>query len=157
MCWVCLYLDKRYCLFSITELCRKLCNREPVTHLEVTKTGAMDSLPFNFSVITFLLKLPKTSKFGRHTLQLWQMIPQKFFTLPKITKQLTFQTTLQDSIFQYWLAASQPPLPMRTIQSLFLAKKIPFTYSKLYVLCHKSLEDISPRIGYHITTRKDSD
>jgi len=40
---------------------------------------------------------------------------------------------------------------MRTIHPLFLAKKIPFTYSKpqVFVLCHKSLKDISPRIGYH--------
>jgi len=61
---------------SIIELCRKLCHREPVTHLEVINTEAI-RLPFNFSVIKFLPKLPKTLKFGRHTLQLWQMIPNK--------------------------------------------------------------------------------
>jgi len=41
---------------SITELCRKLCHRDPVTHLEVIKTGAF-KLPFNFSAIIFLPKL----------------------------------------------------------------------------------------------------
>jgi len=72
----CLYLDKRHCLsakstlpISITELCRKLCHRQHVTHLEFIKTGAV-RLPFNFSVIKFLPKLPKTLKFGKHTLKL---------------------------------------------------------------------------------------
>ena len=42
--------------------------------------------------------------------------PIKLCRLPKITKQLlTFQTRLQASVLQYWLAASQPPLPMPTI------------------------------------------
>jgi len=34
-------------------------------------------LPFIFSVIKFLPKLPKTLKFGRYTLQLLQTIPNK--------------------------------------------------------------------------------
>jgi len=43
---------------------------------------------------------------------------------------LTFQTTRQQaSIFQYWLTASQPSLPIRTIHPLLLTKTIPFTYS----------------------------
>jgi len=61
---------------SITELCRKLCHRQPVTLLEAIETGAI-TLPFNFSVIKFLHILPKTLKFGRHTLQLSQMISNK--------------------------------------------------------------------------------
>jgi len=138
---LCLYLDKRYCLsakstlpINITERCRKLCHREPVTHLAVVKTGAI-RLPFNFSVIHFLPKLPKTLKFRRPTLQLWLMIPNKIFMLPKITKQLwTFQRSLQASIFQYWLTASHPQLPLRTIHPLLLAKKIPFTYLKPQVI-----------------------
>jgi len=43
----CLCLDKRHCLsaksmlpISITELCRKPCHREPITHLKVIKTGS---------------------------------------------------------------------------------------------------------------------
>jgi len=64
----------------------------------------------------------------------------------------TFQTTgLQASIFKYCLTAPQPPLPIRTIHPLLLAKRYnSLTLShKLHVLCHKSLKDISPRIGYH--------
>ena len=39
---------------------------------------------------------------------------------------------------------------MRTIHPILLAKKIPFTLShRLHVICHKSLNDISPRIGRH--------
>jgi len=68
------------------------------------------------------------------------------FRFPKITKQLlTFQTRLQVSIFQYWLTTSQPPLPMHTFQSLLLAKKISFTYSKPQAI----------RLMSQITTRKD--
>jgi len=94
-----------------TELWQKLCHMEPVTHLEVIKTEAL-GLPFSFSVIKLAPKLPKTLKFGRHTLQRRQMIPNKIFRLPKITKPLlTFQPTLQASIFQYWLTASQQRRP----------------------------------------------
>jgi len=67
--------------FSITELCRKLCHMEPVTYLEVIKTGAI-RLPFNFSVNNFPPKLPKTLKFGRCKLQIWQMIPNKIISAP---------------------------------------------------------------------------
>jgi len=69
-----------------------------------------------------------------------------------LRKLSTFQTTgLQASIFKYWLTASLPPLPNRTIHPLLLAKRYnSLTLShKLHVLCHKSLKDISPRIGHH--------
>ena len=164
----CLYLYKRHCIspkstlpISITELCRNLCHREPVTHMEVIKTGAI-RLPFNFSVIKFFcLNCHKcwNSSGTRCNYDKWS--PIKLFSLPKITKQhLTFQTRLQASIFQYWLTASQPPLlPMRTIHPLLLAKKISFTYPKTQVarLCYKPLEDISLKIGYHNKERHQID
>jgi len=74
--------QNRHCL-SVSQNMRqvlrwKRCHRdrEPVTLLEVIKTGAI-RLPLNFSVTKFLPKLPKALKFGRHTLHLWQMIPNK--------------------------------------------------------------------------------
>ena len=74
-----------------------------------------------FSVIKFLPKLPKTLNFGMHMSQLWQTITKKIFRL-------------QASIFRYWLTASEPPIPIRTIHPLPLAKKIPFPYSKPQVI-----------------------
>ena len=76
----------------------------------------------------------------------------KFFRLPKITNQLlTFQPKLQASIFQYWLTASQSPSSCAQFIRFSWQKRYhSLTLShKLYVLCHKSLRDISPRIGYH--------
>jgi len=122
----CVYLDKRHCQsakstlpISITELCRKLCHREPVTHLEVIKTGAI-RLPFKFQLLSnFCLNCQKRWNLAgtRCNFDKWSTI--KFFRLPKIAKQLlTFQPRLQASIFQYWLTASQPPIPMSAIHPL---------------------------------------
>jgi len=110
----------RFCWLAVTlvQLNARV-SRYPVTLLEVIKTGAIRT-PFNYPVIKFLPKLPKTLKVGRHMLQLWQLIPNKIlYRLPKITKQLlTFQPRQQASIFQYWLTASQSPLLMRTTHPL---------------------------------------
>ena len=147
----CLYLDKRHCL-SVSQNCVE--NFATGSPLHFWRPSKLEQLRYRsiFQLSNFCIYCQKRWNLAGTRCNFHRWSPIKLFRLPKATKQLsTFQTRLQASIFLYWLAASQPPLLMRTIHPFLLTKKYHALTPnhKLYVLCHKSLKDISPRIGYN--------
>jgi len=105
----------------------------PLHFWRSSKLGQLCYVSF-FQLSNFCLNCQKRWNFAGTRCKFDKWFPIKFFRLHNHGAVLTFQTSLQASIFQYWLTASQPPIPMRTIHPLLLARKIPFTYSKPQVI-----------------------
>ena len=128
----------------------------PLHFWRSSKLGQLCYVSF-FQLSNFCLNCQKRWNFAGTRCNFDKWSPIKLFRLPKITKQLlTFKTVrLQASIFAVLTDCITTTTPHAHNPSASLGQKdiihLEATLShKLYVLCHKSLKDISPRTSFHM-------